>query len=329
MTSDVPTPAVSVIVPARDAESTLPRTLDALASQRIDAPFEIIIVDNGSEDGTAELAERHAVQPRVLRRRRGEGPGVARNDGVLVSRAPVLAFTDADCEPSPTWLSEGLSALATADLVVGAVSPPPGVSRGPFDRTLWVVNEHGLYETANLFVRREWFDRVGGFHDWGPDSGGASGAQHRPFGEDAWFAWSARRLGARTAFEPRAIVHHAVFPGTAREYVAEQWRLRHFPGLIALIPELRGTFLWNRWFLNARTASFDAAAVGLIAVAVTRSVFPLALAAPYATLFLRELLGWRWRGRQTVSIGFVIGARDALAFAALVAGSVRSRSIVL
>ena len=107
-----------------------------------------------------------------------------------------------------------MRALSGSDLVQGFVRPPPGARRGPFDRTLWVTSEYGLYETANLFVRREWFERLEGFRDWVSDHG-RSGAMRRPFGEDAWFAWRARRLGARTAFAERAVVHHAVFPGTA------------------------------------------------------------------------------------------------------------------
>ena len=327
MSGSVATPAVSVVIPARDAASTLPRTLDGLQAQDLREPFEIIVVDDGSNDDTASIAERHPSEPRVIKRDRGRGAGGARNEGVSASRAPILAFIDADCVPAPAWLSEGLRAISAVDLVAGEVRPPPGVPVGPFDRTVWVLREHGLYETANIFVRREWFDRVGGFNDWAPRAG--SGGTNRPFGEDAWFAWSARRLGARTTFEPRAVVHHAVFPGRALAHVKEQWRLRHFPALVARIPELRDVFLWGRWFLNARTAAFDAAVVGAIAATSLRSLLPLALLVPYGVQAGREVWRWGWRGRETARLGLALAARDAVGFAGLLTGSVRARTIVL
>ncbi len=317
-------PAASVIVPARDATATLSRTLDGLARQQTVHPFEVIVVDNGSNDDTAEIAERHPVRARVIRRRRGEGPGAARNDGVAASRAPVLAFIDADCEPSPSWLDEGLRAVSDGvDLLAGMVRPPPDEPVGPFDRTLWVTREHGLYETANLFVRREWFDRLGGFQDLHADLPSRRGSAGRPFGEDVWFAWRARRSGARSGFEPRAVVYHAVFPGTYRDFIWENWRLRYFPALVSRIPELRRLLAWNRLFLNQRTAAFDAAIAAVSIASVSRSVLWLPAAAPYAARLAADVRRWGKR-RALVSI-----ARDAVGFAALVTGSFQARRPLL
>src|SRR5205823_11300033 len=128
--------------------------------------------------------------------------------------APVLAFTDADCEPESGWLAAGLSAIADADLVQGVVRPRPDVVLGPFDRTVWVTMP-GLFETSNLFVKREWWERVGGFEELIEDAGAKA-----PFGEDAWFGWRVVRGGARTGFANRAVVHHAVLPRTAGGYLA-------------------------------------------------------------------------------------------------------------
>jgi glycosyltransferase involved in cell wall biosynthesis len=316
-------PAVSVIVPARDAAATLQRTLDGLQRQQLDAAFEVIVVDNGSLDDTAAIAEQHPIAQRVIRRTRGEGAGAARNDGVGASRAPILAFIDSDCEPSPTWLAEGTKAIEGADIVAGAVTPPPDEVPGRFDRTLWVTREHGLYETANLFVRREWFERLGGFQDWIPEAPGESTAATRPFGEDVWFAWRARRMGARTVFGGRSIVYHALMPGTARDYIVETWRLRHFPTLVARIPELRKVFAWQRVFLSKRSAAFDAAAVGAISSAAAGSAYPLVALVPYAVMLLRELRTWGARRALATA------ARDAVGSAALVLGSVQARKILL
>ena len=80
---------LSVVVPARDAEATLPRTLDALARQDVDEDYEVILVDDGSTDGTASIGERAGV---VVLRQERLGPDAARND--VESRRDVAA-----CEP--------------------------------------------------------------------------------------------------------------------------------------------------------------------------------------------------------------------------------------
>ncbi len=264
--------AASVIVPARNAASTLGATLAALAAQRTTAEFEVIVVDDGSTDDTAAIAESSPLAVRLVRSG-GVGPGPARNAGVAVATGEALAFTDADCVPAPGWLEAGLEALAGADLVQGAVHADPAAAAGPFDRTLWVVAETGLYECASLFCRRELFDRVGGFEDW---LGARLG---KPLAEDAWFGWRARRAGARTAFADAALVHHAVFARGAGGFVAERARLAYFPELARKMPELRETAFFGRWFLSKRSAAFDVAVLATALAARRRSPLPLIAAA--------------------------------------------------
>src|SRR5205085_9340605 len=134
--------------------------------------------------------------------------------GVAATRAPLIAFTDADCEPAPGWLAALVAALRDADLVTGPVLPTREPRR--FDRYLRLETESPRFETANLAVRAEILDRVGGFAPFAPVPGGAPGLRPRPdqghFGEDAVFGWRAVRGGARTAFARDAVVLHAVFP---------------------------------------------------------------------------------------------------------------------
>ena len=310
---------VSVIVPARNSAATLGRTLAALSAQEGAEPFEVIVVDNGSTDATGDIAER-AGGPVTVIRQDNLGPAAGRNRGAAAARGEVLAFTDADCFPTRRWLSEGLRATAGADLVQGAVYPDPSTPMGPFDRSVWVVEEIGLYETANLFTSRALFDRLGGFEGW------LAGTADRPFGEDLWFGWRARRAGARTAFAPAALVHHAVFPRSVRSYVAERFRNRHFAAAARLVPELRRQMFFARVFLNTRTAAFDLALLGAASAAKSRSPLLLLACAPYAVTAGRAALRWRRRAPAVAVAGM---AADAAGLAGLLAGSIRWRSPVL
>lgn len=242
----------------------------------------------------------------------------------------MLAFTDADCAPTPEWLRFGLDALAGAELVQGSVVPQPGVPRGPFDKTIWVTAESPrLFETANLFVRAATFDAVGGFRAFTMASAnGLPGlrptAPTEHFGEDIVFACTAISRGARFSFEPRAVVHHAVFPRNARAYVRERWRLRYMPALLREAPELRRSF-WRPPFLSERTARFDLALLGLLLTAVTGRRASLVLLAPYLRRLRRHGL-WR-RSAWRENAGVV--AADAVGFAALAHGSFVARTLLL
>ncbi|HEV2754080.1 MAG TPA: glycosyltransferase [Solirubrobacteraceae bacterium] len=312
-----PSPAVSVIVPARDAEATLPATLVALGAQAGAPEHEVLVVDNGSRDATAALAEEAGA--RVLRLPRGPGPGVARDAGAHAARAPALAFTDADCAPTPGWLAAGSAALHDAGLVQGAVEPDPSTPMGPFDRSLTVTGP-GLFESANLFVRREVHARVGGF------GRGLEGPDAAPFGEDVLFGWRVRGQGIPVAFAPDALVHHAVLPRTAWGYIAERRRLGLFCALVARAPGLRGALCWHRLFLTRRQAEVWLALAGAGAAVATRRPTPALAAAPYAHGLLALARG---QEGSTARLAAVHAAAHLVGTAALAMGSVRTRTLLL
>src|SRR5689334_10135830 len=87
-----------VIIPAYNAVETLGRAIDSALAQSL-PPHEVVVVDDGSRDATAELAERYGPPVRVIRQSNA-GPGAARNRGVQATSSPWVAFLDADDE----WL---------------------------------------------------------------------------------------------------------------------------------------------------------------------------------------------------------------------------------
>jgi hypothetical protein len=249
----------------------------------------------------------------------------------------VLAFTDADCFPTPGWLAAGLRQIGHADLVQGRVQPDPSVPRTPFDRTLVVECDGGFYQTANLFVRRETFDAVCGFRDWvleqradrrwSEDRHRGRGAR-TPKGEDALFGWAARRLGARSAFASDALVHHAVVPGNARDGMVDRWHwARDMAGLARLVPELRETTFYRWVFFNHVSAYFDLALAGVLATAVSGRADWMLASRPY----VRHLLGYsrKWAARERAA--YLLGAPmvDMATLAGLLTGSITWRSLVL
>ncbi len=313
-------PGVAVVVPARNAARTLPATLDALGAQTL-APESVVVVDNGSSDATGAIARAHPAVTQVVAGP-GRGPGPARNTGVAACAAPLVAFTDADCVPTPGWLA-ALAAAGEggASIVQGRVAPDPAATRTPWERTLAVPGFTGLFESANLLVPRRVLDRVGGFGAGIEDPGDP------PFGEDALLGWSAVATGARAVFAADALVHHAVLDRPAAAFVAERHRLRHFPALVAAAPGVRDTFLRDRLFLTEQTRAFDLAVAGAALAVLARHPAPLLAALPYARRLRR--LTRHWPAHPSPQIALTHLRADAVGAAALLRGSLRHGATVL
>lgn len=166
-------PVVSVIVPFRNAVGELEPFVAAIDRQtEPPGAFELLLVDDASEDGSASAARQ--LGARVLELERHAGPYVARNAGAALARGRVLAFTDVDCEPAADWVERGLAAFADArvDLVAGHIEVPLG-DRPSLATLLDVANfvdqercvEKGFALGGNLWVRRSVFEGIGRFNE--------------------------------------------------------------------------------------------------------------------------------------------------------------------
>lgn len=166
-------PLVTVVIPHLDDLLRLDACLDRLETQSLPREqFEIVVADNGSACGLAEVERVVGGRGRVaLAPERGAGP--ARNAGVAAARGEVLAFTDADCEPDADWLRCGLEGLRPGSFLGGAVvvtgaDPQRPTPAEAFELVYAFRIEHyarslGFVASCNLFVAASDFARVGGF----------------------------------------------------------------------------------------------------------------------------------------------------------------------
>jgi len=305
--------AVTVAVPTKDRKERMLRCLRALLAQ--DHPsYEILVLDNGSTDGTPEacrdLAADSATPVRVVVL---EGSvGAVRNAGARLAAGEVVAFTDSDCLPDPGWLA-AIEAPLLEDPAVGVVC---GVTRPeePFSdgwpATMDVDHFTGRFDSCNIAFRARALRECDGFDE-----------EIGHFWEDVAAGYAMRRAGWRSAFAPTAIVLHDVtYPGFAW-HVRRALKQANLGPVLARYPEIADDLLWRRVFLSPRDAKLCAALLG---VALAPRVRPAAvLAAPYV---MERLPASSWRDPKAIAQAVVYDA--ATVVGALRAG-VRARRLVL
>jgi glycosyltransferase involved in cell wall biosynthesis len=210
-------PSLSVVIPVRNAIATLGEQLDAVLSSS-DPELEVVVVDNGSIDGTRDLLATAAgadSRLRVVDASGQAGEPYARNTGVTASRSPRIAFCDADDVVSDSWVQTMREALVDHEFVTGPVEldrlNPPWLAGfrgrkiyGELPRTVGDVPfAHG----CNIGIQRQLVERLGGF----VDPGGA--------GTDIDLAIRAWQAGVPLAWDERAVIHYR-----HRPRARDRWR---------------------------------------------------------------------------------------------------------
>lgn len=213
--------STSIIIPVFNDGHCLPDLVEQINRCRSGLEAELIIVDNGSTDGTEEVVYGLSRVKYLSESSQLKSPYSARNRGIEIANGEVIALLDATCMPSDGWLRKGLDCLkeTRADIVGGAVlfdfEGKLTVAKF-FDALTNIkmkesIEGRGVAKTANLFVKREVFEDVGMFPE-----GVRSGADVRWTGK-------ATEMGKQLIFCPEAKVYKI-----ARGFydlIRKQWRV--------------------------------------------------------------------------------------------------------
>lgn len=194
---------VSIIIPAYNAEKTLAECLAACLTQ--DYPdFEIIVVDDGSTDGTSAVSQRfEAVR---YHHQSNSGPASARNTGARIASGDLLVYTDSDCIPQSDWLrqltrgfEEGVVAVGGTYAIANPASRLARVVQAEIgQRHRQFKRDVDFLGSFNVAYRRDAFEATGGFDE----------TYRQASGEDNDLAYRLHDQGGRMVFNPEAVVAH-------------------------------------------------------------------------------------------------------------------------
>jgi glycosyltransferase involved in cell wall biosynthesis len=212
---------LSVVIPAYNAAATLADQLEALAAQRYEGDWELVIVDNGSTDGTADVARRYRQRFKAFSVVDGgsrRGHSAPRNAGAIAARGELLAYCDADDVVASGWLQAMAAAARHYDLIGGWLDVRPlndDATRSwhqpwPRDRLRSWLLPYAV--SANIAI---WADVL-------RDLGGWS-SEYEAGGEDTELSWRAQLAGYQLGFAPDAVVYYRYRSGlwqTARQAYA-------------------------------------------------------------------------------------------------------------
>lgn len=207
----------SIIIPTYNRQAILRRCLLAVTNQ--DYPdYEVIVVDDASEDSTGEMIENEFPHVRYLLQETNQGPAAARNRGIQEANGEIIAFTDDDCLPPENWLSRlssGFEAYPQAGAIGGMLEP---------SQKMWANNLLARYErsctrsvyhlgdevkigrpapigTHNLAVKKEVLIQMKGFDENFPV----------PAGEDADLLYRLAELGYPSVYIPLKVTHNRTY----------------------------------------------------------------------------------------------------------------------
>ncbi len=228
-TEQAPKPYVSVVVPAFNASKWIETFMVGLSTlSKSVFNYEIIIVDDGSTDNTAELIHQqikaHQLSDVLCHTQANAGPAGARNQGVRLAQGEIVVFLDCDCVVEPDWLNNLIAPFLTDTndqklIGVEGKTIADDAPKTPLDH--YVENPNGgFYWTCNIAFKRQTLLDIGGFDEGFP----------WPSGEDIDLAHRIQQHGT-IAFAPTAVVRHLILSRALIKHIKEA---RTFASMIRL-----------------------------------------------------------------------------------------------
>ncbi|MGB5973543.1 MAG: glycosyltransferase family A protein, partial [Nodosilinea sp.] len=204
---------LSVVIPCLNAADTIDQQLEAL-TQQTTAPWEVIVADNGSTDGTLSIVEQYTNRlPRlkIVDASDKRGAGYARNVGVKAATGDYLAFCDADDVVAPGWLQALEQAFKSHSFLacrfdLERLNPGEKNSLQNHELQQFRIPFLPFAGAGGLAIQRQIYDLVRGFDE---------SFTHL---EDAEFCVRVQLAGYKLAFVPEAVVHIRVAPATPKGF---------------------------------------------------------------------------------------------------------------
>jgi len=217
----------TVIIPVYNEAQTLGDCLASLVPQAEQHQgIEIIVVDDGSTDNTADLAPNFP-EVRWLRQIR-QGPAAARNRGAREARGEIILFTDGDCIPLDNWLEEMLAPFQQAPAIIGVKGAYITRQRALVARFVQIEYEDkydklaasayiDFIDTYSAGYRRQMFLNAGGFDQEFPVA----------CAEDVELSYRLANLGYKLVFNPKAKVIHR-HPDNLTDYLRKKYKFAYW-----------------------------------------------------------------------------------------------------
>jgi glycosyltransferase involved in cell wall biosynthesis len=212
----------SVIIPAYNSEKTLSSCLKSLADQSLSkSAYEVIVVDDGSNDATAHIAKSFKVK---YIWQSNQGPATARNRGAAVAKGEIILFTDSDCVPDHSWIEEMVSPFQNPEIVgvKGAYKTKQGrlvarFAQAEFEDRYDYLQKSTLIDMVDTYSAafiKKVFLKMGGFDESFPVANN----------EDTELSYRLFTAGYHMVFNPRAFVYH-IHPDSLVKYLKlKLWR---------------------------------------------------------------------------------------------------------
>jgi glycosyltransferase involved in cell wall biosynthesis len=213
--------SVSIIIPTFNGASRIGNCLDALLKQTVGREAEILVVNDGSTDNTAQVVDRYSGIRLITQS--NAGPAAARNRGVLEARGTIVLFTDDDCVPMPEWLAAMITPFKDPN-VVGVKGVYRTHQRRLVARFVQIEYEDkyrlmsdvphiDFIDTYSAGFRRDRFLEMNGYDTSFPVAGA----------EDVELSYRMSARGWTMKFVPEAIVYHT-HPDTLWKYLKKKYK---------------------------------------------------------------------------------------------------------